>query len=281
MKRFAFVFTLIVVASGATRAHAQDIERVRALYVAAAYEEALAAIPASAPAAVRLEVEQYRALCLLALGREGEAVAAVEGIVGDHPTYRPPDAETSPRMQALFAAARLKLLPGLVRQAYGAGKAALEAQNAVEARAAFERAIAIVDSVPPEERGELADLRLLASEFLALGAARAAATPPPVEKPETSAPPAQEYVGPVTVSEPLPAWTPPDSAARRNEFLGVLRVFIGPDGRVQSTEIVKSSHPAYDAAVTRAARQWLYKPATRGGQPVASQKDIQIRLMPQ
>jgi protein TonB len=87
-------------------------------------------------------------------------------------------------------------------------------------------------------------------------------------------------VAPVAIDERLPPWNPPDSASMRTEYLGLLRVSIGEDGQVVSAEIVKSSHPSYDMVVARAAKDWRYKPATRGGKPVASQKEIQIRLVP-
>jgi protein TonB len=272
---FALIFVLEV-ASTATVA-AQDIERVRALYVAAAYEEALAAIPSATPAAVKLEVEQYRALCLLALGREDEAATTVEGIVRDHPTYLPSERDTSPRLQSIFAAARLKLLPDLARQAYSDGKTAFEAKDGEAARTAFQRAISIVESLPESDRGPLGDLALLAAGFLDLAASRAVPEAVP-EKPAAPAP--LPYVAPVAIDEQMPPWNPPDSASMRTEYLGLLRVSIGEDGRVLSAEVVKSSHPSYDVVVARAARDWRYKPATRGGQPVASQKDIQIRLVP-
>lgn len=272
---FALVF-VCGVALTATAA-AQDIERVRALYVAAAYEEALAAIPSATPAAVKLEVEQYRALCLLALGREDEAATTVEGIVRDNPTYLPSERDTSPRLQSIFASARLKLLPDLARQAYSDGKTAFEAKDGDAARTAFQRAISIVESLPEPDRGPLADLALLATGFLDLAESRAVPEPAP-EKPAAPAP--VPYVAPVAIDEQLPPWNPPDSASMRTEYLGLLRVSIGEDGRVLSAEIVKSSHPSYDGVLARVAKDWRYRPATRGGQPVASQKDIQIRLVP-
>lgn len=259
-------------------ASAQDVQRVRALYVQAAYEEALAAIPSRAPAAVRLEIEQYRALCLLALGREDEASTTVEAIVRENPTYLPSPTDVSPRMQAIVSAARLKVLPDLARQVYAEGKAAFDARDGPAAAAAFTRALAIVDSLPEAERGRLADLRLLAAEFLDLAGERLA--PPAAEKVPAVPPLAPAVTGPVPVEEALPAWYPPDATSLRAEYDGLLRIEIGPDGRVVSAEIVRGSHPAYDAAVLRAAKGWTYRPATRDGQPVSARKDIQIRLVP-
>lgn len=273
-------FVLII---GAASAHGQDLERVRALYVAAAYEEALAAMPATAPPEIRLEVEQYRALCLLALGREESAAAAVERIVREDPTYVPPARDTSPRMQALLAAARTRLLPGIVREAYAGGKSAFDARNDAAAQAAFTRVLAIIDSLPEGERRGLADLRLLAAEFLDLSVARTrklAAESATAPAPEPPAPVVPGQVAPIAIDETLPPWMPPDVAARRTEYTGLLRVRIGEDGRVLSAAVLESSHPAYDQAALRAARRWSYRPATLDGRPVASQKDVQIRLVP-
>lgn len=289
MTRFTLTAVGFVLVIGAAGARAQDLDQIRALYVAAAYEEALAAMPATAPPGIRLEVEQYRALCLLALGREEAAAAAVERIVREDPTYVPPARDTSPRMQALISAARTRLLPGIVREVYAGGKSALDARDDAAAQAAFTRVLAIIDSLPEGERRGLADLRLLAAEFLDLSAARmpvppAGSTPvPATPAPAASAPPAPVaagHVAPIAIDETLPPWMPPDVAARRTEYTGLLRVRIGEDGRVLSAAVLESSHPAYDQAALRAARRWSYRPATLDGRPVASQKDVQIRLVP-
>jgi TonB family protein len=87
-------------------------------------------------------------------------------------------------------------------------------------------------------------------------------------------------VAAVAVEERLPAWNPPDVPTARTEYVGVVRIDIGADGRVSNATIVEPSHPAYDVMVLQAAKRWVYKPATRGGTPVASQKDIRIRLVP-
>lgn len=256
----------------------QDVDRVRALYVAAAYEEALAAMPKGAPAAASLEVEQYRALCLLALGRDGDALAVVEGMVRSHPVYSP-SSDVSPRLVALFEASRARLVPELAREAYARGKTAFESGRYEPARESFGRVVAIIDSLAAEDQGSLADLRLLASGFLEL--ARAKTPPPaPIEKiPSLPAPPAA-YTGPVAVQEELPPWIPPSGPAGHAEYAGVFRVRIGADGRVTGSEVLESSHPLYDAQLVRAASSWLYWPATREGRPVPSVKEIQIRLVP-
>ena len=162
-------------------ASAIDIDRVRALYGAAAYEEALAAMPAVNGESVGTDLEQYRALCLLALGREKEAVATVERLVRDNPMYVPSASDTSPRMQSIFTGARSKLVPQIAKQAYAEAKGAYEAKNRDAAHAAFKRTIELIESLPDAEKTLLADLRLLAGEFLTLSA------PPPAPRAAASA----------------------------------------------------------------------------------------------
>jgi hypothetical protein len=87
-------------------------------------------------------------------------------------------------------------------------------------------------------------------------------------------------VAPVAVQEALPPWRPPAGVARRAEYVGVFRVRIGADGRVTGSEVLEPSHPVYDAALSRVATGWFYRPATRDGRPVPSARDIQIRLVP-
>lgn len=274
---------------------AQDVDRVRALYVAAAYEEALAAMPLVNGGTVNTELEQYRALCLLALGREPEAVTAIERLVRDHPTFVPPAGETSPRMTALFSAARAKLIPEIARATYLEAKTAYEARDHKAALAAFRRTIDLIDSLSEMEMGSMADLRLLASGFVDLSTERrpepssppaVAALKDPAKEPpgkgsaEVKPESAGVFAGPVAINEQLPPWRPPDMIAARMEYVGLLRISIRADGSVEEATIIKGSHPAYDVAAVRAAKEWTYKPATSGGQPVATQKDIQIRLVP-
>lgn len=282
MRSRASLISLLLVVGVAGPVAGQDVERVRALYIAAAYEEALAVMPPPNDAApLTTDLEQYRALCLLALGREGDAAAAVERLVRGNPMYVP-SGDLTPRMLAMFSDTRAKLLPDLAKQTYADAKTAFDAKEHEAARVGFQRTVHLIDSLGVEDQTSLADLRLLASGFLDLTpVAPPAPPPPPVAAPATTAPePAAAYVPPVAISERLPLWAPPDSAAKRNEYTGLLRIEIGEDGRVVNATVVDVSHPAYDMAVLRAAKLWTYKPATRGGRPVTSQKDIQIRLVP-
>jgi len=268
------------VAAAAAGQGAGDIDRVRTLYVAAAYEEALAAMPATATGIVRRDLEQYRALCLLALDREPEALAAIERIVKDHPTYLPVESDTSPRMRGMFADVRSKLVPDIARETYREAKKSFDAKDVEGALSGFRRTAEIIDSLPEADRGRLRDLRLLVSGFSDLLVARPAPTPEPPDPAPALPSPAAEYLGPVTIREQLPSWVPPDAAAKVREYVGLLRIEIAEDGQVRSAVMIEGTHPLYDAAAVRAAKSWTYKPATRGGKPVVAQKDIQVRLVP-
>jgi TonB family protein len=73
---------------------------------------------------------------------------------------------------------------------------------------------------------------------------------------------------------------PPNAIAGAREYLGAIRVRIGADGKVMSATIEKPTYPSYDARLLQAARQWIYKPATRNGEPIESERVIPIQLRP-
>ena len=83
---------------------AQDsLTSARELYASAEYERALAAlnrIRATGIANADVPtVEQYRALCLLALGRSTEAEDAIAAVVSAAPSYTPAGSDVSPRVR--------------------------------------------------------------------------------------------------------------------------------------------------------------------------------------
>src|SRR5215218_2625249 len=70
------------------------------LYASARYDEALSVLNGlkTGDNVDRRSIEQYRSLCLLALGRSSEAENAIAAVVTADPMYRPGDTE-SPRVR--------------------------------------------------------------------------------------------------------------------------------------------------------------------------------------
>src|SRR5262249_40727425 len=89
------LLTVVCMAVAAPGLAQDELAAARNMYRAAEYDDALNALtrledPAR-PAAVRALIEQYRALCLLALGRPQDAQRAMEAAVSAAPAYRPSD----------------------------------------------------------------------------------------------------------------------------------------------------------------------------------------------
>src|SRR5829696_6225240 len=149
MKRFLIALAFGLLAAGSSVA-AQDsafaagaasagrdsssLTAARELYASARYDEALVVLNAlkprdgSASADVKT-IEQYRSLCLLALGRADEAESAIAAVVTVDPFFAPTESEASPRVRAAFSDVRLKLLPGIASARYEAAKLASIARN--------------------------------------------------------------------------------------------------------------------------------------------------------
>jgi TonB family protein len=274
----------------------------RELYGSAAYDEALGVLERVKPT-VRSgspearDVEEYRALCLLALGRQPEAERAIEALVAVDPGFRPDESAVSPRVLAAFDQVRRRLVPVVAQQRYGAAKAAYDRKEYAAALEGFEATLRLIDapglgsaaSEPP-----LSDLRTIATGFRDL--ARAAAEPPPAPAPVAPEPqpvappppPAQPVVysgadagvtPPTVVNQVVPQWpsgtTPPASR------WGLLEVRISETGAVESTRVVKSINSFYDEMLLTAAKRWRFKPATKDGAPVKFRWVMRISLGPE
>src|SRR6186713_160593 len=115
----------------------------RDLYASARYDEALAVLNDLRPAdsgttvADRKSIEQYRSLCLLALGRGTEAESAIAAVVTADPLFVPGEAEASPRVRAAFSDVRQKLLPEIASLRYAAAKAAYDRKEYASAGEQF------------------------------------------------------------------------------------------------------------------------------------------------
>lgn len=291
MKRLAFGFPLAVAICTASAAFGQQsVQTVRELYASAAYEEALAAVARMQP---QPEIEQYRVFSLTALGRREEAQKVMESLIQADPMYLLNPEETPPRVQEAFNAVRQRLLPTVAKRVYLDARASLERKDRAQAIKEFERVLQIIDAAGPAAES-VADLRVLASGFLDLSKALPVETPAaaqaagrsapagerPVPDSAAPAPAVVEATRPVAIKQPMPAWLPPDAVARRATFTGLIQIRIGADGRVEGAEIVRASHPAYDALLLRAARGWVYEPAKRNGLAVASELNVEVNLSP-
>jgi TonB family protein len=184
-----------------------DLSAAKALYASASYEDALAAL-AKATNENAEEVEQYRALCLLALGRTAEARQALERMVTLQPGYTINDTDVSPRLVTMFHEVRRQQLPAAAKKIYASAKTSFENKNYVAAAAQFKAMFAIIDDPDMgDQAAGLADLRMLGEGFVALADSQIAAAA--AAKPATPPSPAPSSVPALS---PAPAAAPPAAA---------------------------------------------------------------------
>jgi len=288
----------LIVASGAA---AQDsIAGARDLYASAAYDEALAALDrlrgTGRTADEARAIEQYRAFCLLALGRTNEAEQAIAAVVTAEPTYQPSNTDVSPRVRAAFSDVRRKMLPSIIQQRYAQGKNAFDKKDYASAAEAFQQvlsALADPDVAQAAMAPPLSDIHTLALGFHDL-AVNAAAPPQPAvpaaapePDPPASPPPAEPTPGriygaadgnvvpPATLRQWLPSFpgrVPPTTGG------GALEVVIDESGTVETAVMRTPVSGAYDSMAIAATRSWRYKPAMVNGVPVKFRKIIQINF---
>ena len=188
MKRYwsTVVATACVTVMGSSVAHAQEsLQQVKALYASAAYEDALSMVGRLQTRERKLEFEQYRVFCLVALGRTAEAEEVIAAVVAENPTFVPDAGETSPRIQGMFQRIRSGLVPEMAQRMYVEARAAWNRKDKAAAAGQFAALVQLIDSAgridgggqANAEKAEpmLSELRLLASGFLDLS--RALSTP--------------------------------------------------------------------------------------------------------
>lgn len=267
----------------------------RDLYASARYDEALAVLndlrpsDPSAAAADRKSIEQYRSLCLLALGRGSEAESAIAAVVTADPSYLPGEAEASPRVRAAFSDVRRRLLPEIASARYTEARASFDRKDHALAVKQFRQTISLIED--PDMGGKLADLRTLSAGFLDLSLA--AMAPPAPAKPEIATPPPAPAVprpdpnriytmtdpgvnAPAIIRQEMPRLTPAMKTQAKDR--GAIEIVIDELGRVTFAAIRASVHPMFDADLLSAARDWRYQPATMMGKPVKYRKMIQINV---
>jgi TonB family protein len=308
-----------------TRVVAREAEETlasaRELYASAAYEDALVILNRlriNATSDDQLPIDQYRAFCLLALGRTQDAVQAIEAVVTARPTYQPADSEVSPRIRSAFTDVRRRLLPGLIESRYATAKAAFDRKEFSTAATGFKQVLeALSDPDVSVAAGKppLSDIKTLSAGFFDLSTAAAAvvaaAAPPPPPPPVAVPPPAPiptaspapvavaaaasavprvygtedpGIVAPVPVRQVLPEYQkPPIAIAAAGKLMappnkGMLEIVVDERGAVENAIMRISIQPAYDAQILEATKSWKYKPATKDGAPVKYRKYITINV---
>ena len=281
-------------------------------------EEALAAMDRVDDVAVIDQVDQYRALCLLALDRDAEAEHAVERLVARHPLHLDGLNEQAPKFTSVYRAVRARLVPELANKAYHSAIASFDDKDYATADRQFGEALELLHSVeiPASQR----DWELLAGEFRVLAALRSApvesqpvleSTPVPATVsfspaaeliqlapvvsssaagpvvPAAFAPVPRVYdktdldvTPPVEINRTMPPWNPPFALMAKRTYAGQLELVIGKDGRIRSVEILKSSFGIYDGLLLRAVKQWQYGPALKRGFPVEYRQTFDYALRP-
>ena len=97
---------LVAMASGPTEqapaCSEATVSAVRDLYASASYQEALDVLVRVEGSDAPPALYEYRALCLLALGRQTEAAAAFTTLVEREPLFQPDPESLSPSVRQLF-----------------------------------------------------------------------------------------------------------------------------------------------------------------------------------
>jgi tetratricopeptide (TPR) repeat protein len=296
--------TLVLACLGSLAVDAQSLlDRAKSQYEAAAYEEALSTLSRAGEVSLgeRVQVEQYRALCLIALGKQADAEESIGALVAADPTYVPSPSIASPKVLQMVAEIRRRELPAVIRRLVDEGRLAFQGKDLARARQNFELVLKLTDDPALGERPETEDLKVVARGFVTLTMATEAPAPAPAPPaatpaapastaeqdgdggeatPTTSAPRLPAFEAAVPIQQAMPAWEPPGRAFAQTEYNGSLKVTIGIDGKVKNAVIERASHPAYDARLLQVAQSWTYKPATRNGTPVESEKVIAVQLRP-
>jgi hypothetical protein len=291
--RVAGVLAAIVLTAAGAAAQDADLSKARDLYASAAYDDALAMLnrlrSADHPATQSRAIEQYRAFCLLALGRPADAEQAIEAVVAAEPSFQPGEGDASPRIRSAFTTVRRRMLPSIIQQKYAQAKAAFDRKEYGAAADGFTQVLAALadpDVAAEAKQPPLSDLRTLAGGFQELAAAAAAPPPAPLVPVVVAPPPPPpaapriysggetNVVPPAVISQTLPPF-PGQVVIPRS---GKLEIVIDESGAVESAVMTNSVSQSYDAIVLAATKVWRYRPASMNGVPVKFRKTVQITI---
>jgi TonB family protein len=296
----ALLVTMLLAAATVRGQESRDLAAARELYASAAYDDALALLnrlrAAEHPAGQSRTIEQYRAFCLLALGRASDAEQAIEAVVAAEPMYLPSASDASPRVRSAFTTVRRRMLPTIIQQQYAQAKAAFDRKEFAAAAEGFRQVLAALadpDVASEAKQPPLVDLRQLASGFAELSAKASAPPPPPpapapapvpatvAAAPSSIPPPPRIYsagdanvTAPIALNQALPAY-PGQVMIPRS---GKIEVVIDESGAVESAVMTGPVSNTYDRLAIAAAKTWKFKPATVDGTPVKFRKVVQVTI---
>jgi len=291
------VVLLLAAFAGIVSAGGESLDRARSLYASAAYDEALTVLDelSGTPAPDDpTSIAAYRSYCLLALNRQDEARAVIDGLLQQSPFFAPSADEAPPKIRTIFRDVRRATLPKIAKARYADAKASFERKDPLTERR-FDELLTLLDDPDLREWSAASDLRAVASAFRDLAKAAAVAPPaapvpdvkpaefrplPPIERPEVIYTVADtEVTPPVSLAQRTPQWRPSYQEAAQ-DYRGMLRLMIDKSGSVESATMMTGTRPAYDQALIRAAREWKFQPAEKQGRPVRYLKIIEIHLAP-
>jgi hypothetical protein len=299
MKAVAMVGVALL-ALGAGLGAQDSLRDAKDLYASASYEAALSSLTklssaeSSAPD-VRRQAEEYRAFCLFALGRTGEAESVAESIIKKDPFAELDPADASPRLEAMFTSVRKRLLPSLIRERVRTARSGLDKKDypAVEPPLLQARLMIADAEKLGVQDDSLADLGVLVDGFLQvihLASEQRASAPssPPSARPAATAVPAvaatrsrtytvddEGVTPPIVIDQRMPAINPSMvKIAQTTRKSGILEVVIDESGDVVDAIVRQPLMPAFDQLVASTARRWKYRPATVAGVPVRYVKTI-------
>jgi len=318
-RRTSLILAACAIALGAAAtAVAQDtLAAARDLYASAAYEDALAVLnrlPTRSTEEGR-SIAEYRAFCLLALGRSSEAERAIESLIAEAPMVQPVTSDVSPRVRSAFVEVRRRVLPGVIQQRYTDAKAAFDRKEFAAASQGFQQVLDMMtdpDVSASVAKPPLSDLRTLATGFKDL--AVSAIPPPPLPSSPVAtaraADPAPIEMKPAAVTaQPAPAAAPtaaanaprvpriyvsgdptvvPPIVIRQDlppypgtvtiSKQGLIEIIIDERGEVESASMRAPVTPTYDALALAATKLWRYQPASVDGQTVKFRKFVQVTV---
>jgi len=238
-----------------------DLVAVKALFAAADYEGALRLLANAASGDDAVRAEEYRALCLLALGRSEEAARSIEEIFARDPLYAVDPASVSPRMVSLVAAVRQRLLPVLARNLYAVARKNIEHREFAAAVAQLTEMNAVIDAAGPG--AGLDEVRVLGNGFLELARKEMADAAAGGSSP-TSAPAAGS--GSTGLSERFPSTAMP--IAVYSDFLKLA------EEQTSAARVPPPVATSAEAAAPLMVRPDIYTEADRIQPPVPVQREV-------